>query len=183
MGVQGILVRWLDAVRHRIETVASAGVSVDLTAGDGQLDESQWSALLRWCASGAHVVDRAPRLVQRLPGLLPHTLRDKVWVGCIDGAGQPRGLLILDLSACAADADLGASFSALLEPFAAAISRPSSPAAPAESMALSAPPAGWASIPIPCADACASWASIRGAFVPHPTLEGWALRSPLGQIA
>lgn len=121
MGVQGILVRRLDAVRHRIETVASAGVSVDLTAGDGQLDESQWSALQRWCASGAHVVDHAPRLVQRLPGLLPHTLRDKVWVGCIDGAGQPRGLLILDLSACAADADLGASFSALLEPFAAAL--------------------------------------------------------------
>ncbi len=121
MGVQGILVRRLDAVRHRVETVASAGIPAHLSPDDGQLDESQRADLLRWCASGIPLEGEAQHLAKHLPAHLLRGLPGKAWVGCLEGAGQPRGLLILDLSACAADADLGAYFSALIEPFAAAL--------------------------------------------------------------
>jgi hydrogenase-4 transcriptional activator len=120
-GVRGLMVRRLDTVRRRVETLVSAGMSTQLTADDGRLEEAQWSALLQWCGTATPIAEEASRLVKRLPGLLPRNLPGKVWVGCLEQAGQPRGLLILDVAACPDEVVLSACFSALLEPFAAAL--------------------------------------------------------------
>ncbi len=67
MGVGGILVRRLDATRHRIETVASAGMPEGVAAGEAQLDAAEWSTLMRWCRSATPALGEASRLAQRLP--------------------------------------------------------------------------------------------------------------------
>lgn len=120
-GVRGLLVRRLDTVRHRVEARAGAGMSADLAPGEGQLGEAPWSALLQWCGTATPLADEAPRVAKRLPGLLPRNLRGRVWVGCMELAGQPRGLLILDVTDCPDAAVLSACFPALLEPFTAAL--------------------------------------------------------------
>lgn len=121
MGVGGILVRRLDATRHRIETVASAGMPEGMAAGEAQLDAAEWSTLMRWCRSATPALGEASRLAQRLPGVLPRVLKGRLLLGCLEFDALPQGLLILDVSGCA-DVDVLPKQSAgLLEPFAAAL--------------------------------------------------------------
>ena len=121
MGVAGIQVRRLDTARHRIETVASVGMPGGMASGEGQMDEAGWSALMRWCRRAAPLVGDAARVAKRLPGVLPHGLRGRVQLGCLEFAGLPQGLLILDVSASPQDAALSDHLAGLLEPFAAAL--------------------------------------------------------------
>ncbi len=136
LGVERIIVRRLDRVRHRTVTAAHAAwgagagpaaqASAEATgeARDGvslPTRDAQWTALLDWCRKGAFLEGMSSRLERRLPGLLPEGLEGPLLAGGLASEGLPIGALILAMPRGAQDRGLASRLDALLEPFAIAL--------------------------------------------------------------
>jgi transcriptional regulator with GAF, ATPase, and Fis domain len=95
LGAEGLLVRRLDPVGKRLETVAVAGTLDAAQTETVDAAAAGWEPLMRWCAAGTVLHRSAAVLSGELPGLVPTSVRGDLLAVPLTADGVVAGALAL----------------------------------------------------------------------------------------
>ncbi|MCU0833917.1 MAG: sigma 54-interacting transcriptional regulator [Chromatiaceae bacterium] len=120
--IDGLLVRQIDSVRGRLDTLAAVGPAARPTRAEEPLTEETCERLIAWCATRAIARGTAAEIDRRLPGLLPNGVSGGILAGGLVLEGSAVGAAVLTVAEPGAfAAEHEPMLAALLDPLAVAV--------------------------------------------------------------